>query len=484
MKTYDINAVEQQLQKEDKAAFLTKGASMQPLLRTNKDIVVIKRPDFPLKVGDVPLYKKRGIDKLVLHRIIGIQPDGTYITRGDNTYHKEYVKQADIVGVMVELYRDGKYIDCSSSKKYKRYVKINRLFYPIRWVWNTKIRTPLGKLKRKILPIMLVACLCLSLTACTDDTKTISSTQIESTANDTVSKPQLESAPQQSEVQKPTVQAPQQSVPPVTVNTGKKINVTGKLDGEEYSAKIEELQSILNGYTRNISLSVYAIDGSRGLYYNTEAEIFGACTVKAGYTLYACKQMENGNGNLQTQIIYEQKHYEPGTGDMQYSPLGTVFSMETALNKSMSISDNVGYLMAVDYFGREGYNKFINDLGCPSLAIKPTVWSLRTKSGDLIRLWCEIYDYFKTDSEYSKFLYNSCTNTAGNYATAALSGVDYSHKQGHNSTGDWKSYSDAGIVWKGDTPYVIAILTDAPGPSSYDADVFAQIINIVHNDLF
>lgn len=151
MKTYDINAVSQQLELQDTVAFLTAGASMRPLLRTHKDIVVIKKAKHPLSVGDVPLYKKKGVDKLILHRIIGVKEDGTYITRGDNTYHKEYIPKADIVGVMTALYRGGKYIDCGSSKAYKIYVKINKFLYPVRWLWKTKIRAFLGRVKRKIL---------------------------------------------------------------------------------------------------------------------------------------------------------------------------------------------------------------------------------------------------------------------------------------------------------------------------------------------
>lgn len=151
MKTYDINDALEQLKTQESAAFFTSGASMRPLLRTHKDIVVIARPHHPLKVGDVPLYKKKGVQKLVLHRIIGISQSGTYIIRGDNTYHKEYVLQEDVVGVMTALYRGGKYIDCANSKGYKIYVKLNRFFYPVRWLWKTKIRATLGKIKRKIM---------------------------------------------------------------------------------------------------------------------------------------------------------------------------------------------------------------------------------------------------------------------------------------------------------------------------------------------
>lgn len=335
---------------------------------------------------------------------------------------------------------------------------------------------------RSIKLFTVIICITMLLTACSNNTTDNNS----GTSQGVSSMPDVSDVTPQNEskIEQPTLQKPVKAQVTNFLNTDKTVATSGVLKDDRYAPYISQLQNILDGYSHNIALAVYSLDGTKGLAYNTNTQIFGACTVKAAYTLYACEQMESGNGSLDTQITYKQEHYEPGTGDMQYSPFGTVFTMETALHKSMSISDNVGYLMAVDYFGRDGYNTWVSTLGCDSLAIKPTVWSLRTKANDLVKIWCHIYDYFETDTEYARFLKSSCTNTAGNYATAALSDVEYSHKQGHNSTGDWLSLSDAGIVWKGDTPYIIAILTDAPGPSGYDASVFAQIIDIVHNDLF
>lgn len=335
---------------------------------------------------------------------------------------------------------------------------------------------------KKVPIYALVICLALSLSGCRkieNDESVSYSSQGNGTMQQITSEILSSGVTEEVLTQRPTQAEISQEL-----TADKEIVVSGKLESDEYAAKIAQLQEILNEHRYNISLAVYSVDGGKALAYNTNAEIFGACTVKAAYTLYACKQMEAGNGDLQTPITYSEKHYEPGTGDMQYSSFGTVFTMETALYKSMSISDNVGYLMSVDFFGRDDYNTWIGELGCNSLKIKPTVWSLRTKANDLIKIWCQIYNYFETDTEYSRFLKSSCTNTAGNYATAALSGVDYSHKQGHNSTGDWLSLSDAGIVWKDSNPYIIAILTDAPGPNAYSTSEFSKIIDIVHNNLF
>ena len=264
---------------------------------------------------------------------------------------------------------------------------------------------------------------------------------------------------------------------------GEEITAMGDLQNPEYAEALSELEAVLQGYNRNASVVAYSLDNRKALGYNTQAGIFGACTVKAAYTYYCCLQLDNGVATLDTQRVYKREHYEPGTGDMQYSPFGTIFTVRTMLDKSMRISDNVGYLMAVDYFGRDGYNSWIGAKGCDSLKIKPTVWSLYTKARDLAVVWREMYNYFGSDAEHAQFLYNSCTNTDDNYATAALEGVTYSHKQGHNRSGDWHSLSDAGIVW-GEKPYIIAIVTDAPGPSSYDAEVFAKIINIIDGKLF
>ena len=266
-------------------------------------------------------------------------------------------------------------------------------------------------------------------------------------------------------------------------NTKKELTLLGDLKDEKYLESAKRLEDVLNNFKYDISLSVVSLDNQKALCYNTEAEIFGACTVKAAYTLYCLKQMEKGVGSLDTKIAYEKKHYEPGTGDMQYSAFGTVFTMDTIISKCMEISDNVAYLMMVDYFGRDGYNEFITDLGCPSLTIKPTVWSLKTKSNELITVWEEIYNYIENKGEYAKFLYDSCTNTTYNHITAGLEGVDYSHKSGHNSSGKWLSFSDSAIVWKEGAPYIITVLSDAPGPRDYQKQVFSEIIKIVNNEL-
>lgn len=140
---------EELLKTQDEVMTRTKGASMRPLLRQGRDIVVIKRPQFPLKAGDVPLYRVKGKEELVLHRILKVRGDGTYIIRGDNLFLKEYVKESQIVGVMKAFYREGRYCDCEKSRKYKLYIVLNRVSYPLRYLWKCMLRPLLYKAYKK-----------------------------------------------------------------------------------------------------------------------------------------------------------------------------------------------------------------------------------------------------------------------------------------------------------------------------------------------
>jgi len=121
--------IEQMLAEYGVYAGPVKGVSMEPLLREQRDIVVIKRARGRLRENDVPLYRQG--DRYVLHRIIKVLPD-SYVIRGDNCIRKERgITDADIVGVLTEYSRKGKH--CSvSDPDYLRYVKRVRLSFPLR----------------------------------------------------------------------------------------------------------------------------------------------------------------------------------------------------------------------------------------------------------------------------------------------------------------------------------------------------------------
>jgi signal peptidase I len=55
------------------------GASMEPTVNQG-DLMVVTRPR-TLEIGDIGVFQVDG--RLVTHRVIGIESDGSYITKGD-----------------------------------------------------------------------------------------------------------------------------------------------------------------------------------------------------------------------------------------------------------------------------------------------------------------------------------------------------------------------------------------------------------------
>ena len=86
-----------------------KGNSMMPLLRSERDAVLLKKAE-NIQKYDVVLFKKKD-GKIALHRIVEINDD-FYTIIGDNQYKFDYkIHISDLIAKSVEFYRGKKRIN-------------------------------------------------------------------------------------------------------------------------------------------------------------------------------------------------------------------------------------------------------------------------------------------------------------------------------------------------------------------------------------
>lgn len=123
-----ISSFESILARDGKLVYKTHGVSMEPMLRQNRDLVIIRVPASRLKKYDVALYR-RG-DTYVLHRVIADRGDH-YLIRGDNTYALENVPDAAVIGVLTGFQRKGKQHEVT-EKGYRAYARFWHAIYPLR----------------------------------------------------------------------------------------------------------------------------------------------------------------------------------------------------------------------------------------------------------------------------------------------------------------------------------------------------------------
>lgn len=126
----ELSTYEDELRKNGKIIHTNVGTSMMPLLRENRDVMIIERHDGRLKKYDVPLYK-RPDGKYVLHRILKVR-DNDYVICGDHCVHREYgVTDDQILGVLTGVIRDGKLITMDAPL-YKLYYHLWCDFFYVR----------------------------------------------------------------------------------------------------------------------------------------------------------------------------------------------------------------------------------------------------------------------------------------------------------------------------------------------------------------
>ena len=107
------------------------GTSMLPLLVAGRDTVVLARADTRLQTYDLPLYRREN-GAFVLHRVVGVAEDGTYICCGDNQWVKEPgIRQEQLIGVVTRICRKGREFPVT-ARRYRLYVRLWALLFPVR----------------------------------------------------------------------------------------------------------------------------------------------------------------------------------------------------------------------------------------------------------------------------------------------------------------------------------------------------------------
>ena len=121
---------ERELAQNGYLIYRNEGDSMLPLIKQNRDLMVIEKLNRSAKKYDAVLYK-RDNGQYVMHRIIGSDSQG-FILCGDNRYDKEYaVRNEQILGVLTAVVRDGKEIKTNSFKS-RLYVHLWCDFFLVR----------------------------------------------------------------------------------------------------------------------------------------------------------------------------------------------------------------------------------------------------------------------------------------------------------------------------------------------------------------
>ena len=262
----------------------------------------------------------------------------------------------------------------------------------------------------------------------------------------------------------------------ITVNN----NATYQVPKEMAQKVYDTLNYYKKTYGIRASFTTVSLKDYTTISYNADDEFAPASVLKAPYSMYMYKEINNKRFSLDTTMAYQECYWEISCGTIKYSKPGALWSLKNILYHTIDISDNTGYYMLRALGGCEGYREMLNSLGCTT-PNPYSAWANVTPH-DLSVLWNEIYNFSFTCSEGELFMdtlvnaqYAFIKDALGTYTKVA-------HKSGFNA----KGYHDSAIIFGDSNPnaefatndYIMTIMT-----TTYDKSINNQLLSSLAKEL-
>ncbi|GAC1306305.1 MAG: serine hydrolase [Vulcanimicrobiaceae bacterium] len=261
-----------------------------------------------------------------------------------------------------------------------------------------------------------------------------------------------------------------------------------------------ESESPLDGLQAQLSLAANRVSGRVGVAIedlatgmtsgvNASASLPAASTIKIPVMVEVFKQMEAGTIALDSIVHLESRDRDRGWGDLASARLGTPKSIKALLWAMITESDNTATNMLIRMVGRTHINATMLDLGLERTHLTDDIrtetdairYALRTSPRDMVSLLDAIARDRLVDSWSSRQMLAILTGQTHN---SLLPGplpkdVRVAHKTGtlHDTL------NDVGIVYNGDEPYIIAVMTTELPSLAVGRSFIHKVSRIAYDEL-
>lgn len=247
---------------------------------------------------------------------------------------------------------------------------------------------------------------------------------------------------------------------------------------EELINKKNEIISLYNSVNANFMYTDLESDYSFG--EGEDKELYAASVTKLPAVLYAYKQADENQLDLDKELTYLAKYKHGGSGIIQKDKIGTKYKLRTILEYTIKYSDNIGYSMLLDELGgRDKVKEYWASLGY-NIKYSDNFGNLSPSLGNgYIK---EVYKYYLSGSENAKKLVDDMKNS--NNSEYVKSGdVEVAHKYGEYVEGGGY-YNDVSLNFT-DHPFALSI-TSTLGYSDTMKNLFLQThkLSIEFNQMY
>ncbi|MBQ4151159.1 MAG: serine hydrolase [Clostridia bacterium] len=217
-------------------------------------------------------------------------------------------------------------------------------------------------------------------------------------------------------------------------------------DGSKVTAS-ETVQGVVSLYYKDL------VSGEV-LVWNGEQIYSAASMIKAVYCYTLLMAADNGEVDLDEEIVYESEMYVEGTGKFKEVESGTPFTVHDLISYTLRYSDNTAYSMLRSRFATTYFASVMKEQG-----ITPASYS-RWWKGSVYQygdFFSKLYEYLTSDSENGKWI---SEEMQASLQVVMLKNALYPDRVAHKYGWDADAYCDGAVALHSTRPYVVVFMSN------------------------
>jgi beta-lactamase class A len=215
----------------------------------------------------------------------------------------------------------------------------------------------------------------------------------------------------------------------------------------------------------HVGITVQDVSTGATTGINSGAEMPAASTIKIPVMVEVFKQLAAGSFDLNTRVRLQKSDKDWGSGDLAGARVGNSYPVSRLLRLMIDVSDNTATNMLIRLVGRQRINAEMDDLGLTHTRLTDFIrstgprirWALRSSPADMAYLLTKMAKSQLIDEWSSREMIAILRGQRHNglLPQPLPAGTAIAHKTGtlHDTL------NDVGIVYLGEQPYVIAVMT-------------------------
>ncbi len=249
-----------------------------------------------------------------------------------------------------------------------------------------------------------------------------------------------------------------------------------ELTKDEFKKSLDkDLNQFVQDKGGDISVYVETVDESLSYSHNGDKVNRTASSIKLPFIAYLMTLVDDKKVDLNTKLTYTANYKMDGTGIIQFEPIGSQYTVEKLAELVIRYSDNIAYIMLLNYVGEQEFIKYLGQLD-------PMSQNNRVFSTP--RILTKSMDYVHTNhkkSENINTLYTWLQQSIFDDGVAVgLPGVDVAHKTGWMPM--YAVSNDIALVKDDKKPYFVTIMTGGYD-ASYSEKAIGDIARIIDNQM-